>query len=59
MENLKNIISNVIAIVIGIGTAIAAALEGLPSDSQWYIVIGAVAVAIVSWLTGKPGKIIK
>ena len=53
MNDLKRLITDILAYVLGIGAAIAAVLETLPPDVQWYVLIPMVIVGIVSWFTGR------
>ena len=53
--DIKRILTDILAYVLGIGTAIAAVLETLPPDVQWYVLIPLVIVGIVSWFTGRNG----
>lgn len=53
MDDLKNKITNVIAIIVALGTVIATALGNVPDGSKWYIWVGAVVVAVIAWFTGK------
>ena len=55
MFDLKRIITDILAYVLGIGTAISVAVAALPADAQWYIVAIAVVVAVVSWFNGRNG----
>lgn len=61
MNDLKNKLSNIVAVVVAVGTVIATALESVPEGAEWYVWVGAVAVAIISYLTGKgnDGKKVK
>jgi len=53
--DLKRIITDILAYVLAIGTAVAAAVEGLPDESQWFVVVGVAAFAILSWFMGRNG----
>ena len=53
MNNIKNTVTNVVGIVVGVGTAVATALGQVPSDAKWYIWVGAAAVAVIAYFTGK------
>jgi len=53
MFDLKRIITDILAYVLVIGSVVAAALEGIPDGSDWYIVLLVIAFAIVSWLMGR------
>lgn len=53
MNDLKNKLTNIIGIIVAVGTVIATALESVPEGAEWYVWIGAVAVAVISYLTGK------
>ncbi len=53
MTDIKNIVTNIVAIIVGLGTVIQTALGNIPVGSKWYIWVGAAAVAIISYFTGK------
>ena len=53
MDNLKNTVTNIVGIVVGVGTAVATALGHVPADAKWYVWIGAAAIAILANFTGK------
>ena len=53
--DLKRIITDVLAYVLGIGTAVSVAVAALPTDAQWYIVAIAIVVSVVSWFNGRNG----
>ena len=53
MNNLKNTVTNIVGVVVGVGTAVATALGQVPSDAKWYIWVGAAAVAVIAYFTGK------
>ena len=53
MNNIKNTVTNIIGIIVGVGTAVATALGQVPSDAKWYIWVGAGAVAVIAYFTGK------
>ena len=55
--SLKDKISNVVAIIVAVGTVIASALDTVPADSQWWVWAAAVVVALLSYLTGKSGDL--
>jgi len=55
MFDLKRIITDILAYVLGVAGAISVALATLPPDAQWYIVAIALVVAVVSWFTGRNG----
>ena len=52
MKDLKNIVTNIVAVIVGLGTVIQTALGNVPEGSKWYIWVGAAAVAIISYFTG-------
>ena len=54
--DLKRIITDILAYVLAIGTAVAVAIEALPADSQWFVVVGVAAFAILSWFMGRNGN---
>ena len=53
MDNLKNTVTNILGIVVGVGTAVATALGHVPADAKWYVWTGAAAIAILAYFTGK------
>ena len=53
MDNLKNTVTNILGIVVGVGTAVATALGHVPADGKWYVWTGAAAIAILAYFTGK------
>lgn len=55
--SLKDKISNVIAVIVGIGTIVATALGSVPAESEWYVWAGAVVIALLSYFTGKNGDL--
>lgn len=59
MSDLKNKISNILAVIVAVGTVIATALESLPADSQWYVWVGAAVIAIFGYFMGKNGDLSK
>ena len=44
MDNLKNTVTNIVGIVVGVGTAVATALGHVPADAKWYVWTGAAAI---------------
>ena len=50
---LKDKITNIIGIIVVIGTIVTTALTSVPEDAQWYVWVGAVVIGILSWATGK------
>ena len=55
--SLKDKISNIIAVVVAVGTIIASALDSVPADSQWWVWAAAVVIALLSYFTGKTGDL--
>ncbi len=55
MNDLKRKLTDILAYVLGIGGVVVAALEGLPEGSDWYVVAGVAAFAILSWFMGRNG----
>jgi hypothetical protein len=53
MDDLKNKITNIIAILVALGTVIATALDRVPEGAKWYIWVGAVVIAVIAWFVGK------
>lgn len=53
MNDLKNKITNIVGIIVALGTVIATALGSVPDGSKWYIWVGAVCIAVIAWFTGK------
>jgi len=54
---LKDKITNIIGVIVALGTVVATALGSVPSDSQWYVWTGAVVIAIIAWAMGKDGNL--
>jgi len=52
-DKWKDRVTNIVAVVVAVGTAIQLALEGVPDGSEWYSYVLALAVGIVAYLTGK------
>ncbi len=61
MNDVKNLITNIIAIVVGVFTAVQTALNNVPDNAKWYVWVGAIAVTVIAYFTGKgsDGKKIK
>ena len=56
MKNLKNTLTNIVAGVIVVVTALQTALEAnAGNDINWFSVVAAVAIAAIGYLTGKTG----
>ena len=53
MEDLKNKITNIVAFIVALGTIIATTLGQIPDGAQWYVWVGALAIAVIGWFTGK------
>lgn len=53
---LVNKITNILAIILGVGTALLEALNQVPEGSEWYAYLGAIVVAIGLYFTGKKKK---
>lgn len=53
MNDLKNTITNIVGIIVAVGTVVATALGSVPEGSEWYVWVGAVAVAVLAYITGK------
>jgi hypothetical protein len=54
MQNLKDKLTNIVALVIVIGAAIKTFLDASTGqDINWLQLVFAVAVAVIGWLTGK------
>jgi len=53
LGTLKDKITNIIGIIVVIGTIVTTALTSVPEDAQWYVWVGAVVIGILSWATGK------
>ena len=53
MKDLKNAVTNIVGIIVGVGTAVATAIGNVPEGSKWYIWVGAAAVAVIAYFTGK------
>ena len=54
---LKDKITNIIGIIVALGTIITTAIGSVPADAQWYVWVGAVVIAIIAWATGKDGSL--
>ena len=54
---LKDKITNIIGIIVVIGTIVTTALTSVPEDAQWYVWVGAVVIGILSWATGKDSNL--
>lgn len=52
---LKDVMTNIIALVTVIGTAVSVYLQTIPTGGSinWFQVLIGVAVAVVGWFTGK------
>lgn len=55
--SLKDKVSNIIGIIVALGTVIATALNSVPKEAEWYIWVGAALFAVFSYLTGKAGNL--
>ena len=55
MKDVKRVLTDILAYVLGIGSVVVVALEGLPDGSDWYVVVGVAAFAILSWFMGRNG----
>ncbi len=53
MNDKKNTVTNIIAIIVVIGGAVGTYLDSVGGDINWLNLGVAVAVAVVAWLTGK------
>ncbi len=53
MKNLKDTVTNIIALVVGIGTLTQTALGNIPQDAERYVWAGSVVITIIAYLTGK------
>ena len=53
MDNLKNTVTNIVGIVVGVGAAVATALGHVPADAKWYVWTGAAAIAVLAYFIGK------
>jgi len=57
MGTFKDKLTNIIGIIVALGTVIATALGSVPSDAKWYVWVGAVVIAVIAWATGKDGSL--
>ena len=55
MNNFKRILTDIIAYITVIAGVAILALEDIPDGSEWYVVVGFVLFAIVSYLMGRNG----
>jgi len=55
MDDLKNKITNILAIIVALGAAIGTALEAIPDGTEWYIWVGAAVIAVFGYFMGKNG----
>ena len=53
MFDLKRIVTDILAYVLGVAGAAYTALEGVPDGAEWYVVAIAIVVAVVSWFNGR------
>jgi len=56
-KSLKDKITNILGIVVAVGTVVVTALGSIPTDSQWYVWAGAALFALFGWFTGKSGDL--
>lgn len=54
---LKDKITNIVGIIVVLGTIVTTALQSVPADAQWYVWVGALVVALIAWATGKDGNL--
>jgi len=50
---LINKITNILGIVVALGTVVLDAMGTVPEGSEWYTYAGAVVVAVILFFTGK------
>jgi len=53
MKDLKNKITNILGMIVAIGTVLAGALGSVPEDAEWYVYVGGAIVALFGYFTGK------
>ena len=53
MRDYKRIITDVLAYILGVAGAAYTALEGVPHGAEWYVVLIAIVIAVVSWFNGR------
>ena len=53
----KDKLTNIVGIIVALGTIVASVLNEVPAEAQWYVWIGALVVAIISWATGKDSQL--
>lgn len=48
-----NAITNVLAIIVALGTVLLDAFSQVPAGSKWYYYLIAIATALIAYFTGK------
>ena len=56
-KSLKDKLSNIVGIIVALGTIVASALNSVPKEAEWYVWVGAALFAVFGWLTGKGGDL--
>lgn len=56
-KSLKDKVSNVVGLIVAVGTIVATALNSVPKEAEWYVWVGAVLFAVFGWFTGKSGDL--
>ena len=56
MNNFKRILTDIIAYITVIAGVAILALEDIPDNAEWYVVVGFTLFAIVSYLIGRNGN---
>jgi len=53
MENLKNTLSNILAIILIVASIAGEILDAIPEGASWYTWLITIAVVVIAYLTGK------
>ena len=53
MENLKNTLSNILAIILIVASIAGEILDAIPEGAEWYTWLITGAVVVIAYLTGK------
>ena len=55
--SLKDKLSNMVGIIVAIGTVVSTAMDAVPDGAEVYVWAGAVLFAVFGWFTGKDGSL--
>jgi hypothetical protein len=53
MNNTKNTVTSICALVILAAGALKTALDAQVGEVNWFVAVSAVGVAVIGWFTGK------